>query len=161
MFGLRDENDGSTATLLFEKDLNPLPTTGPGFRGTVSPAVVFNDSGKPRVFFAGTQLTPPGANCSSRLDSILFVLTGVQGDAAYDLNNTGSDEYILFNNGLINSLQVVWQPTGAASVSVSQGLGVGGAPPKPPSPPDQTGNQSGQTLSVYTLGMKMGSPVCR
>jgi hypothetical protein len=160
MVGLRDEGTGP-ATVLFEEELNPSPTTGPGFRGTVPPVVLFNDQNKPRIFFAGTQFTPPGTSCASRLDSILFGLTGVLGDPAFDLSASGNDGYILWSNQLINQLQVMWQPDGTGSLAVSGGLGVSGAPPTPPTPPDPTGDQQQLQQSVYTLSMKMSSPVCR
>ena len=78
-----------------------------------------------RVFFAGTRFNPPypvgapfapppctglGCNpvvpCRSSFDSIVFALGAKSGDAAFDLNATGDDSYVVFDNSKIAGLAI-------------------------------------------------------
>ena len=130
MFGLRDEDrtadpDGSDAVggvarLLFNK---PFPNDPPpGFRGTVQPSVVFNTNHQGRVFFAGTQFTPAGLECMSSLDSIIYALTGLKGEAAYDLNLGDEDEYYLLPDQIVLALDVVRIPPESGRLNISKAV---------------------------------------
>ena len=91
-----------------------------GFRGTVQPAVAFNDPDpmvtndeSARVFFAGTRFNPPSTPnapppppCVSSFDSVLFAVGAETGGAAYDLNAVGDDRSIQLNRQRVQAVRV-------------------------------------------------------
>ena len=148
MYSLRDDD------LLTEPPQTPNNVSGPawelftidfpnGFRGTVQPAVAFNDPDpmvpndeSARVFFAGTRFNPPGTPnapapppCVSSFDSVLFAVGAETGGAAYDLNAAGDDRSIQLNRQRIQAVRV-----SGGRLVVDTGLNAGTAPP-PPAPP--------------------------
>src|SRR5262249_17217291 len=62
--------------------------------------------------------------CRSRFDSIIYALTGEAGAAAYDLNATGQDEYVILNNSRIVGLtEQSSQSTGGTSeIHIDEGM---------------------------------------
>jgi hypothetical protein len=134
------------------------------FRGTSQPATAFNEEGKGRVFFVGTQFNPVNVACISSFDSILFALTAGTGAAAYDLGlspGVGA-AYTTFTGEKVTGVQVV-----GGQLALDQGINVGSAPP-PPAPPQQLppapGTQGdvfvGSTLPASTA-YRVGSVVCQ
>jgi hypothetical protein len=158
-------------TVLFVKDLPNL------YRGNVQPATAFTTDGSGRVFFAGSRLIPPGTQfapppppCRSSFDSILYAVGAATGNAAYDLNATGQDEYVEYQSQKIQAVQVK-----GGIVVVDRGLGAE-VPPPPPAPPDvlvpptsgsvymglNTKNSCPTCLvSQASMPFQMGSSVCR
>jgi hypothetical protein len=161
LFGFRDDGDDTTATYgsatattdpdvnvyspgayLFSKDL------GTNFRGTIQPATALNTANSGRVFFGGTRFNEPGTAfapapppCRSSFDSVIFALGAETGGAAYDLNSSGSDEFVIFSNSRKTALQVIKQPTptgtptaqGKGVLVIDEGLmGSGSVTPPPP-----------------------------
>ncbi|HXY40849.1 MAG TPA: hypothetical protein VEQ10_14355, partial [Vicinamibacteria bacterium] len=169
MYGLRDEDltsdpdssDGvnGPARVLF---VQPFPNSPPpGYRGTVQPAAAFNSQGLGRVFFAGTQFTPAGTECVSSLDSVLFALTGVAGDAAFDLNATGQDKYIQLPDQLITDIQIVRQNPTSGQLNISRGIGGIGAPPPVPGVPQGKNAAPPTHGDVYPLDIRLSSSACQ
>ena len=132
-----DGGDGvvGPVRVLFTKEFPNL------YRGTTQPATAFNTGGQARVLFAGTRYNPPATQfapppappvnpvvCRSSFDSILFALGAGTGNAAFDLNATGQDEYIEYVNQQIKSVQVV-----GGQAIVDRGLNAEIAPTPPPS----------------------------
>lgn len=154
MYAFRDQG---TASQVF------APIDFPqGFRGTVQPATAFNANGKARVFFAGTKFNPAGTNCASTFDSVLVAIQGATGQAAYDLNSSGDDRFLLLTNQRVNAVQVV-----AGKLVVDMGLGAQNPPP-PPTPPVTTPPAPGPNANITvvsnvpgTIPFKLGSGVCR
>ena len=153
--------------VLFVKDLPNL------YRGNVQPATAFTGIGEGRVFFAGSRFNPPGTQfapppppCRSSFDSILFALGAGSGNAAYDLNGTGQDEYVEYSSQKVNAIQVK-----SGILVVDRGLGAE-VPPPPPAPPEiLTAPTTGSVyagLSIPTqfkvsnrsMAFQMGSAVC-
>ena len=110
------------------------------FRGTAQPATAFNEDDLGRVFFVGTRFNPPGTQfapppappsfpvvCRSSFDSILFAVGAGTGNAAYDLNATGQDEYITYTGEQLKSVQTV-----GGQVIVDRGLNTVAPLPPPP-----------------------------
>jgi hypothetical protein len=136
---------------LVDRDLTSDPDSGDGvvgpvqviftksfpnlYRGTTQPATAFNEAGLARVLFAGTRFNPPGTQfapppppCRSSFDSILFALGAGTGNAAFDLNASGQDEYVEYMQQQIKSVQVV-----GGQAIVDRGLNAEIAPTPPPS----------------------------
>jgi hypothetical protein len=178
LFGLRDDDlvtdpDGSDQVagpvkVLFVRDFPNL------YRGSVQPATAFTGTGQGRVFFAGSRFNPPGTTfapppppCRSSFDSILFALGANSGNAAYDLNASGQDEYIQYQSQKIQAVQVK-----GGILVVDRGLGAE-VPPPPPAPPEvlvpPTSGSVYQGLSIpsqfrvssRSVPFQMGSAVCR
>jgi hypothetical protein len=146
------------------------------FRGTVQPASAFATNG-PVVFFGGTRFVPPpplsplssqpsaaDPTCRSRFDSIIYVLKGETGGAAFNLNATGDDAFVTFDNSKIAAISVVADPRpGAkgASLQVDEGLNKAGAA-SGAVPPDQ----GKRPATVGSNGVAFGaiqpsSTICR
>ncbi|HSB60307.1 MAG TPA: hypothetical protein VLI67_01215, partial [Vicinamibacteria bacterium] len=116
------------------------------------PATAFNSTGlsaQGRVFFVGTKFNPPGTDCVSSFDSILFAAGAGSGLAAYDFG-------------------LSFQMSGEKAISVrvdrgrlvvDQGLSAGRLP-TPPAPPAALAGASG-TGAVYLSKFRPGSFVCR
>lgn len=132
-----DSGDGvvGPVRVLFTKEFPNL------YRGTTQPATAFNVGGQARVLIAGTRFNPPGTQfapapappsfpvvCRSSFDSILFALGAGTGNAAFDLNGSGQDEFIEYINQQIKSVQVV-----GGQAIVDRGLNAEIAPTPPPS----------------------------
>jgi hypothetical protein len=161
LFGLADEGSDTdttadNATLLFGLDLPD------GFRGTVQPATSFNGTGTTaagRVFMAGTKFNSvSNSTCQSSFDSVFFALAAQTGNAAYDLDASGSvnslDRSKLLTGKRINAVQVAF-----GQVTVDQGLAAQNAPPPPAPPPTPVSNTLNQ---VFTLAVNpINSAVCR
>jgi hypothetical protein len=131
------------------------------YRGTVQPAVAFNSNGKGRVIYAGTRFNPAGTNCASSFDSILALLQGATGGAAYDLNASGDDRFLTITNQRVNAVQVV-----GGQLVVDMGLGAQNPPPAPAPPataPPAPGPANVSTVANIpgTVPFKLGSSVCR
>jgi hypothetical protein len=155
MYAYRDDGMG-TATQVF-----PAVDFPQNFRGTVQPAVAFNSNGKGRVIYAGTRFNPAGSNCASSFDSILALLQGATGGAAYDLNASGDDRFLTITNQRVNAVQVV-----GGQLVVDMGLGAQNPPPAPAPPataPPAPGPANVSTVANIpgTVPFKLGSSVCR
>jgi hypothetical protein len=169
MYGLRDDEltsdpDGGDgvngpAHVLFTTALPNDPA--PGYRGTTQPATAFNNQRKGRVFFVGTRLTPAGTECVSHFDSILYALTAIQGDAAFDLSNGGDDRFFEIHNQLVNQVEILRKPPESGQVSLSKALGASGQPPSPPRPPAPQNAAPPTRSDVYPLDFHLSSTVCR
>jgi hypothetical protein len=164
-----DSTDGvaGPVRVIFTRDFPNL------YRGTTQPATAFNEGGLARVLFAGTRYNPPGTQfapppypCRSSFDSILFVLGAGTGNAAFDLNASGQDEYIEYIQQQIKSVQVV-----GGQAIVDRGLNAEIAPTPPPSntisPPVQGSVFQGLSVpgqfvvSHRETPFSGGSAVCR
>jgi len=181
-FAYRDDEPAPSATvaggtLLFLKDLCEQPNCLQSFRGTVQPAagISTNSTGQSvgRVFFGGTRFVAPPPEstlstpistsgvCRSRFDSIFFALGAESGLAAYDLNISGSDEYVLLDDSKISGVSIIATPDGSkvhideGLNSSAGGLSCGGAPPKGTLPNVTAGT------SVATGTMRPASSMCR
>lgn len=130
----------SSAVPIFTKDFPNL------YRGTSQPATAFTREELGRVFFGGTRFNPAGTvnappppPCRSSFSSIVFALGAATGNAAYDLNTSGTDEYMEYVDEKIMSTQVV-----RGQLIVDRGLGAEIDPTPPPSieiePPDADGS---------------------
>jgi len=178
MYGLRDDDltadpsstDGvdGPAVVLFRLDFPD------GFRGNVQPATAFNDQTPPlgRVFFVGNRFNPITAtstSCTSSFDAILFAVGAESGNAAYDLNASGSDLSVTKTGQRIQAVRVA-----GGRLVLDTGLQADIAPPPPappvPAPPIPALNSDvffgpqqtatglfAQNPVVY----KLGSSVCR
>jgi hypothetical protein len=163
LFGLRDDDltaDPSSTDevvgpvkVLFVK---PLPNL---YRGNVQPATAFTAGGLGRVFFAGSRFNPPGTTfapppppCRSSFDSILFAVGAGSGNAAYDLNASGQDEYFEYQNQKVQAVQVK-----GGILVVDRGLGAE-VPPPPPAPPEVLVPPA--SGSVYVGLSKNSCPTC-
>lgn len=135
------------AQLIFSKDFPNL------YRGTTQPATAFSvdstGAGLGRVFFGGTRFNPAGTvnappppPCRSSFSSILFALGAGTGNAAFDLNSTGQDEYIEYVDERIMSNQVV-----RGQVVVDRGLAAETAPTPPPSIEIEAPDSDGSVFS--------------
>jgi hypothetical protein len=176
MWGLRDDDntadpsngDGvaGPARVLFNIPFPNNPT--PGFRGTVQPATVFSQttdvSGAQvflgRVFFAGSQFTPAGADCLARFDSLLFAVGAVTGGAAYDLDASGgalttADRSIALSNQKVQAIR-----SSGGQLVVDVGLEAENAPP-PPAPPAVLAAPSALQNDVFIVGVRANTAVCR
>jgi hypothetical protein len=162
MFSFRDDGDDTTATY---GSASGTPDAGvkvyspafylfsktfvlPNFRGTIQPATFVNRQGNGRVFYGGTRFNPAGTPdapppypCRSSFDSIIFALGAETGGAAYDLNASGSDEYMMFTNSRKTGMQIIQTPvppgappgsTTAGTLQIDEGLG--GSVTAPPIP---------------------------
>jgi hypothetical protein len=177
------------AALLFQQVLDPptqpvlnptAPSPFPVFRGTTQPATAFTDEQPPQgvAFFVGTRFNPPGSAyapvpppfpCRSTFDSIVFVLNADSGTAAYDLNATGDDAYVIFQNSRIAGIQVMADPSSPTGAAVAKDEGLMkptepiDPPPQPGLPPQTTTPdvrpeaQPGQPLPT----VRFGSTVCQ
>jgi hypothetical protein len=138
MWGLRDDDltadpnptDGvnGPAVVLFTQSFPD------GFRGNVAPATAFTNDVPPlgRVFFVGNKFNPiqsTATSCVSSFDSTLFALGAESGNAAYDLNATGSDLSITLTGQKVMSVNVT-----GGNLVVDRGL-LAQNPPPPPAPP--------------------------
>jgi hypothetical protein len=158
------------ALTLFIRDLEQE------FRGTVQPAAAFATNG-PVVFFGGTRFVPPpplsplstlpttsDPTCRSRFDSIIYVLKGETGSAAFNLNASGDDAFVTFDNSKIAAISVVADPRPGAkgsSLQVDEGLNKAGAA-QGAVPPDQ----GKRPATVGSNGVAFGaiqpsSTICR
>ena len=83
MVGLKDDN--TPATELFALDF------ASGFRGTVQPVGVYDDSVPigALALFVGTKYTPATTQCVSSFDSVLFIVEAATGLAGYNLPDNG------------------------------------------------------------------------
>jgi hypothetical protein len=167
MFGFRDA--AGTAQQLFGGAPKDFPS---GFRGTVQPTAAFNDpdnnpstnDGQLRVFFAGTKFNPAILSCQSTFDSIVFLLLGVSGGAAYDLTGDAvADESITITNQRVTAIRVE-----GGQLVVDMGLGAQNPPPAPAPPsPGVLGTGGQVSVKVGTgnvpeqVPFRMGSLVCR
>jgi hypothetical protein len=108
----------------------------------------------------GTRFNPLSVTgtCQSSFDSILYAVSGQLGQAAYDLNGSGSvdsaDISTTMTNSRVNAVSVSF-----GQVTVDQGLQAQNAPP-PPAPPPLQGSRSQQQVFVQSVYVG-GSPVCR
>jgi hypothetical protein len=149
---------------LFVKALQD--SVGNQYRGTIQPATAFT-TGSPvngRVFFGGTRFTGFNATipCLATFDTIIFALGAETGGAAYDLNASGDDAYVVFSNSRKLAIQVIRQPgadpasTQPAKLFLDEGLMSGGTSPNPPAPPGFAAAIVPQPPSV-TLTLRTGS----
>jgi hypothetical protein len=155
------------ARVLFSK---PLPGN---FRGSTQPTTVFAGNGFARVFFAvtrfnpaGTLTAPPPPPCRSSFDSQVFALAGNTGNAAFDLNASGQDEFVQYTGEKVQAIQVV-----RGRLILDRALGAEIAPePPPPStiagtPDDQSVFQGLSIPAEFTVTnrapFKSGTSVCR
>ena len=161
------------------------------FRGSVQPATLL--AATPyvgRVFFAGTRFNPPypvgapfapppctglGCNpvvpCRSSFDSIVYALGAKSGDAAFDLNATGDDSYVVFDNSKIAGLAIFATTddagTSTQNLYVDEGLNRDtgtpeGSKPRPETLPEKgKAPTKGGNGSVSTLELRSGSTVCQ
>lgn len=164
IFGFKDDGDDTTATYG-----SATATTDPGvrvyspavyqfsrafdlpnFRGTIQPATALTIGGNGRVFFGATRFNLPGSPeapppfpCRSSFDSLIFALGAQTGGAAYDLNSSGDDAYLLFTNSRKTAIQVIKQPTppsappgtrGKGMLMIDEGLMASGSVQPPPAP---------------------------
>jgi hypothetical protein len=119
------------------------------FRGTIQPATALNSAGDGRVFFGGTRFNQPGTAfapppfpCRSSFDSIIFALKASGGGAAYDLNASGDDSFMVFSNSRKTAIQIIKQPTststptakGKGMLMIDEGLMGSGSVQSPPAP---------------------------
>jgi hypothetical protein len=142
MWALRDEagdinREPNTHTKLYMYNFGPMSAIAPsdtrdfsGYRGTAQPATAFNTNKMGRVFFIGTKKVQDTSLCRYRFDSVLFALTAVNGQAAYDLNaNASTSDMALDLQGkYINAVR------GSAGKIVLDTSQVSGTPPLPPTP---------------------------
>jgi hypothetical protein len=129
------------------------------------------------VFFGGTRFVPPpplsplstlpttsDPTCRSRFDSIIYVLKGETGSAAFNLNASGDDAFVTFDNSKIAAISVVADPRPGAkgsSLQVDEGLNKAGAA-QGAVPPDQ----GKRPATVGSNGVAFGaiqpsSTICR
>ncbi len=169
LFGLRDDGDDTTATY-GSATVTPDPavkTYAPGaylfsrllgtdFRGTIQPATAFGGANG-RVFFGGTRFNEPGTPfapppppCRSSFDSVIFALGAETGGAAYDLNTSGDDSFLVFSNSRKTAIQVIKEPSppgtnqpGRGRLVIDEGL-MGSGSVMPPPPPGVQPKLSGQ-----------------
>jgi hypothetical protein len=149
MYGLRDEGTTVPPTTLFALD---FPDT---FRGTTQPATAFSDGGQGRVFFAGTRWTTATDSCVSAFDSVLFALGAATGGAAYDLNASGNDSYVMLSGQRVNAIRV-----SGGRLVVDQGLNQRNPPP-PPAVPTRLLQPPKLQSEVFVREMRTASSVCR
>jgi hypothetical protein len=143
----------------FAGNVGTPPSSIDGFRGTAQPATAFNDQGLGRVFFIGTKFNPPGANCVSSFDSVLFALGAVSGAAVYDLDASGTvgtgDEAVKITGQRVGAVR------GArGQLVLDKGLRAETAPAPPP-PPGQDTSPLGGEGQVFFAGVKMATGMCR
>jgi hypothetical protein len=175
MVGLQDDGTGDVSgdgiagnvRVLFTRDLTDL------FRGSTQPTTAFGENGNARVFFASTRFNPAGTTnapppppCRSSFDSRVFALGALTGNAAYDLNASGQDEYVQYRDEKVQAIQVV-----KGRLILDRALGASIAPePPPPSvidstPDDQSvflGSSIGAQWTVTNRSPFLaGSTVCR
>jgi hypothetical protein len=167
MFAFRDVS--GTAQQLFGGSAKDFPL---GFRGTVQPTAAFNDpdndpstaDGQLRVFFAGTRFNPALTSCASSFDSIVFLLLGISGGAAYDLTGDATaDESLTITNQRVTAIRVE-----GGQLVVDMGLGAQNPPPAPAPPsPGVAGTGGLNNVVVGTANIpglvpfRFGSTVCR
>ena len=143
---------------------------GGDFRGTAQPATVYQTDLVGRVFFVGTRFVPPPPQsplstpvppfpCQSRFDSIVFALGAETGLAAYDLNASGDDAYVVFDNSRIVGVTMDVDPVAGYSVPrFDEGLNRGGAQPAPAGRKGQRPPLGSDVISATAL---TGPRVCR
>jgi hypothetical protein len=148
-----------------------------GFRGTTQPATTFADAKATtgRVFFVGTRFNPAGSAfappvpprpCRSSFDSIFFALGAETGQAAYDLNASGEDAYVVLRNSKIQSISFVPDTTSTGQNKLGLVLDEGLRGGQPPSAGElhsgglaPTGAAGGTGVSVPLL--RQSSTVCQ
>ncbi len=84
----------------------------------------------PPLSTLSSQPTTADPTCRSRFDSIIYALKGQTGGAAFNLNASGDDAMVTFDNSKIAAISVVADPRpGAkgASLQVDEGLNKSGA----------------------------------
>jgi hypothetical protein len=139
-----------------------------------------------RVFFGGTRLSLPNTMyapptplacstgqypCRSQFDSILYALGVKTGQAAYDLNASGDDAYVIFRDSRIAaiSFQADPDPTrGGSRFVADEGL-MKSTPPKAPPPPGIPPTTTTATANVILKrdpgqpapAVQYGSTVCQ
>ena len=145
-----DSADGvaGPVRVLFTKPLDNL------FRGSTQPTTAFAANNNARVFFAATRFNPAGSPnaptnlpCRSSFDSLVFALGALTGNAAYDLNATGQDEYVQYTGEKVQAIQIV-----RGRLILDRALGAEIAP-EPPAPSTIGGTPDDQ--SVF-LGSSIG-----
>jgi hypothetical protein len=174
-----------------EEDATPPDPADPGltlfvrdleleFRGTIQPATAYAAGEIPIAFFGGTRYVPPpplsplstlptvsDPTCRSRFDSIVYVLKGDVGSAAFNLNASGDDAFVTFDNSKIAAISVVADPRPGvlgSSLQVDEGLNKAGAA-QGAVPPDQGKRpaQVGSNGVAYMEGSPAYNPstICR
>jgi hypothetical protein len=150
----------------------PLGTTIPGFpfnldtnppsanriRGTVQPATFFNANSQPRVFFAGTRFNPAGtASCVSSFDTILFAVSGNNGNAVYDFSGDNTaDLYTVIQGNKTTGLI-----SGGGSLIVGESGALANAPTPTPNPSPTPTPPPPSAPQIKTSNLRTNSPVCR
>jgi hypothetical protein len=172
-------------------------TTEAVFRGTVQPTSAVECDAPlagskctgnilQRVFFGGTRLSLPNTKyapptplacstgeypCRSQFDSILYALGVKTGQAAYDLNASGDDAYVIFRDSRIAAISFQADPDatrGGSRFVADEGL-MKSTPPKPPPPPGIPPTTTSATANVILKrdsgqpapAVQYGSTVCQ
>jgi hypothetical protein len=183
MFGLKDVGTdvaypptgpgGIDSTPVFTIDFPSPPPSNIPFRGAVRPATGYvQDSGgnvRGIAFFAGNRFNPPGADCLSSFDVILFAAVpdslaasgyaagyDFTGDSVADLSYiiAGQKAGAIATTGGTPSISLSGNLTSTPPPGGGPGVGFPGPPPTPtPGPP--------ASPTVDTIAVTPGSPVCR
>jgi hypothetical protein len=165
MFGMEDQGTAGAVTFV-----EPFPD---GFRGTTAPAgSYFTTVGDPTmrfaVFFVGTRFIPAVTRCVSTFESVIFMLDGIGGAAAFDLPGTTNDKSVLLTGNPGEKITGIG--TYKSSVYISRGLGA-----RTSIPPDRSQLGDGSAGTTISMGppnssatqamgaipFKLGSAVCR
>jgi hypothetical protein len=164
---------GGDGVQVFQIDFPSPPPSNIPFRGAVRPATGYvRDSGgnvRGVVFYAGNRFNPPGADCLSSFDVVLFAAvpdaaaaTGYvagydfTGDAVADLSYVieGQKAGAISNVGGTLSVSLSGNLTSTPPPGGGPGVGFPGPPPTPtPGPPPSP--------SVDVVKLTPGTPVCR
>jgi hypothetical protein len=140
----------SSGTLNFSQEF------GSTFRGTSQPATAFNSVGNGRVFFIGTRFNAPGSTCVSSFDSILYALTALNGDAAYDFNNDGSEDL----STLITGTRVTGVQTQGGQLIMGGSGGLGATPQASVNDPSAPPPSAPSPAVITTTALIVGGNTC-
>jgi hypothetical protein len=170
MYGFRDDGSSIPAagdgTEIFRID---FPAPGPSnvpFRGTSQPGTLYTVDGSGIAFFLGTRFNPPGDDCISTFDTVVFgpkldlinggYTTGFDfsGDSVNDLSTLVQGQRGSYLSPKGGEPSVSWGGTLSSPPPPGGGI-VSPTPPPPPTPPPLpiVENPLGKVTS--------GSPVCR
>lgn len=142
----------------FPFNLDTVPPSAQRIRGTVQPATFFNESGKPRVFFAGTRFIPAGVgSCLSSFDTILFAVSGNTAGAVYDF--TGDNVADLYT--VLQGNRTTGITSGGGSVVLGESGALASAPTPTPNPSPTPTPGPPKPPTILSTNLRTNSPVCR